>query len=186
MELIFWAGMIAGAIAGSLDKNNRIAGAAGGAFIGLFISSVFWLVSGLFIIDITDNYESNFYDYKEEKHYITAINDGQSTRFNGRFFLGSGNVGGGGMAYYAYAEVGKDKYKQVSFNPDNCIIVEDIDSTERPYYIQIRTRLKKEVWDGIKKWDRWSMGPTMIDKEKGYEIHIPKGSILTNFNFDLK
>lgn len=187
METIFWVGVglgsLIGLIAGILpykDPIELIDSIFGGTAIGLAIASFIWFVG-------TPTYSKNeTIDYVSNKRGIVAIADGQSTEVSGRFFLGMGSVSGGGTAYWAYEQLEANRYKQITFEPRETTIVEDIDSLSKPYFMEIKRKIKPDVFKKKMEWDQWMRGPYQVYDHVGWEIHIPKGSIVHNFNLDLK
>lgn len=104
-----------------------------------------------------------------ERKNIVALQDNNSIQ--GSFFLFSGQING--VSYYHYMEQ-KDGYKVANkIKVDNTRIYEDGGNFIEECTIEFKNR----------NWDNWA---AIWDKTCDSKIHIPKDSITTKFNIDLK
>jgi hypothetical protein len=142
-----------------------------GILTGFIFGCVAW-----FFIGLVNQPES--IQYEKSERQLVALKNGES--MSGSFFLGSGSFSGD-MKYYGYEDLGNERYKMVKF-PNSSIIIEDVKEGEKPYFVEFR---KKADAEGC-EYKKWMMGPFEMDNFVGWEIHIPKGSILRgNFELDL-
>jgi hypothetical protein len=187
MDTIYWIGIIISGVLGgffSTDDEERPGNIVVGAFFGLIIS----FVAGFIVAEVINGKIPSVYvEYVSgDKRNLSSFKDNMSSQISGSFFLGIGSFSGGGSVYYGYEDLGESRYKQVKFNPEYSVIVEDIDSTETPYFVEIWERLTDSVYNERLKWDGWMMGPYREKSFKRWEIHIPKGSILQTFELNLE
>jgi hypothetical protein len=103
-----------------------------------------------------------------EESELVALQDNITTQ--GSFFLGSGSVDGE-LKYFFYEKSGQG-FKSRSVHSDGVILVE---SDEARY----------QEW--LKKDDKWWYWVFVLSgSEQKKIIKIPKGTILSNYNLDLK
>jgi len=145
-----------------------------GLFGGFMVGFLIWFFVGI-------NNKPKTIEYQGEKRYLTALKDTYET--SGSFFLGSGSFDGE-MKYYGYESLGDSRYKMIKF-PNNSIIVEDVDSCSKSYFVEIREMSDSTglIWD----YEDWIFGPFKFDEHIIWEIHIPVGSILKgSYELDLE
>ena len=140
-------------------------------FLGIFISLLFGFFALLLSIILTCiiGYFVETKDVMQPKIILSALKD--NSTIEGQFYLFGGHIEG--VDYYYYIEQ-KDGYKQKGkIKSEGTKVFEDGNN-----YIQT---YKKEFVNPT--WRYWAL---ILDYDCQAEIHIPKNSITTEYNIDLK
>lgn len=131
------------------------------------------IIGGLIIVPLFAIFFHAAFDseeYVKENIQMVALKDNMATE--GKFFLGSGTVDS--SIKYFYMTKTEKGLKIDSVNASDSYLVED--DSVNPYIEIHSTRFKNEF---VEKWfPNWYSGYTII--------HIPKGSILYNYQVDLQ
>lgn len=124
-----------------------------------------------FIVILLTQGTSNRYEYTKETYQISCLSD--SSTIKGRQYLFSGCIDG--INQYKVYKINEDGSKElVKFNAENVKVYED-GKTEVTEYAE-------EFESDFVKWLIGSNG----DDTTRYEIHIPQGTITTEYGIDLK
>jgi hypothetical protein len=136
--------------------------------VGVLVGALF---GGSISLLVSEGYKDEMVSYhKYNKREIYALQDNINT--NGSFFLGSGKIDGE-MYYYYYEKLTNGGFKSHKIQSSSVIVFEDQDSTA--YIINTYKRLPKDH-----SAYNWTF------RMPGTEIHVPKGSIVHDYNLDLK
>ena len=129
-----------------------------------------------FLIGMTSDLDTIVVE--KEKRSLVSLKD--NTSVSGGFFLGIGTS----MNYYGYEDLGNNRFQMVTFSSNN-VIVEDVPVNGKAYFVRIASI--SDPNDKLWEYDKWMIGPFARERTRGYEIHIPKGSILKNeYKLDLE
>jgi len=109
----------------------------------------------------------SFYDGTWSIHQLT-----DSSQIEGSFFLGSGSIRQTPV-YYFYAETGTDTYELHWVNASRTTIHES-DSNPHIDYTGYRS---ENAWLNV-------FGAAGADGQETYDIYVPKGSIVQNYNLN--
>ena len=137
---------------------------------GLIVTFIIWVIATSLIASIIGIFPKTEM-VKGDKVQIVAISDGSAT--GGSFFLGCGSVKETSYYFY-YKKMSNGGFKQEKIKVSDAIIFED--STKAP---SIQFYHEDYVNKG---WHNWAI----LFYSSTAEIFVPKGSIVQNFNFDLK
>lgn len=134
------------------------------------VASIIWVI-GTFIIAVIIGLFPKTEFVKVDNVQVVAISDGGAN--SGSFFLGCGSVQEQSYYFY-YKKLPNKGFKQERIRVSDATIFEDSTKTPsiqfyREYYVN-------------KGWHNWAI---LFYGSKA-DIFVPKGSIIRNFNFDLK
>lgn len=130
-----------------------------GAVVGAFVCFLLALFLGSFAP--TENVKTQTLD-------IVSIHTSDS--IHGSFFLGSGTING--QTYYSYyAKTSDAGFQHGKVNADYTVVYEDM--TEQKGRIEVYERRVDASW--------WLRNWVLVEPHYTYRAHIPKGSILQNF-----
>ncbi|MFW6219746.1 MAG: hypothetical protein ACOC33_02815 [bacterium] len=157
-------------------------------YFGYFISIAFvaFVVVTIIFGLIRSRYESNFKNIKEvpyKEYELVSLNDNRDIHGGAGmiFFVGSGYINQE-LYYYFYVKdikTGLIEFKKeyAENNYYDKIYIKEIDGNEKPRFVKYGYFLK----------DKESIfyDPYLIENSKSI-LYVPKGSVLKNFNLDLK
>ncbi len=173
LNIIFWGCIIVAFVFGIValfDEYNDL----GLKIILLLISPVIGFMIGIFLMLIISCAVSLFakqetvFDYQEN---LYTIQDNITT--NGNFFLGTGRINDNLKFYYATKD---DKGIQIKtlINDSNVRIIEDDEKVIKYYKPIYSSEIIKKLFTE----------PMISDYQ--IELHIPKSSVIMDYNIDLK
>ncbi len=151
----------------------------------VIVSSIIGAILSLIIVGITtkiirDNASTHL--ELSEVRYLKAFADNTNGNINGNFFLGSGSINSSPEYYYYYfVDSAKTTVKMDEMSAT---------SNEQPVYIieSDSTTPRVEIYRNVFNSNtNFFLKNSRHYREIGkYIIYVPKNSILTNFNLDLK
>lgn len=131
------------------------------------------LVPLAFIMGIRETAEDKDFDYKKESSIeIAAFEDNITSE--GSFYLGSGSVEG--VMKYFYMIEREGGLQTESIPSDNTIIYDKDEKLKKP---------RIDVYEGTYN-KMGSVGKMLNITKTKYKVYVPKGSVKTNYNVDLK
>lgn len=144
------------------DTLDRIVYAGMSAVLGFFIGS---LLLGVIISEMAPRVSQNTSTVN-----IVSIRTGDGVE--GTFFLGTGTINGYPMYTY-FRQQSDGGYVQETIPAHSTVVYEDM--TDRRGTIETYDDVIPESW----KWRKWTA--VTIYRPSYYRVHIPKGSIMRNF-----
>lgn len=163
LGIFILAGIIIGVRTSDTDYTVAM---IGNGFVGAFIAILIYVCIALM-------YKPHA-DYEETiTHELVSLNDGSTT--SGSFTLGSGYVGEH-LTYTFYRKEGEHGIVRRSIRANKTTIYE-VDSTEAPKLVV------SEVPSGI-NYNLWLFSINKDCGKEHYDLYIPKGSIVKEFNLD--
>lgn len=158
MTIVLMVLVIGGAVIGARDWYTPVFSAIALAIGGLVLGvGLYALVSTL--VNHTPIYE---------QHDLLSLQDGSETQ--GSFFLGIGSVDG--VQMYSYYQDNGEWAEWKSTKAENVRVYQD---TDKPYIVQEKDCISHARW----------LVDCATDK-RVTEIHVPVGSIKTNFTLDAR
>lgn len=142
---------------------NYISSAILSGFIGCIVGIAIAIIIGV-------NAPNEYFISKRVD--IISLDDG--TKINGNFILGSGTIDQ--ESYYIFYEISPNgAISQHKLSVSDTYIYEDQDSSAFINYYKLRLTGCKD----------WGLKSIFINNDRYNEIHVPKGTIIRQFNLDL-
>jgi len=172
MVLLIISGIIGLIICGIIGWS--VSGHITGSIVGGFIGAVIALIIAIVVMIVINSYAKGEWVLTEEKELL-ALHDKNVSAVSGAFFLGCGQIKSEEEFYYVMYAKGKDgRIDFYKFTTSQVELYECETAGQKPCL---------KIWTGTFQITWHNIFSKMGTK---YQIYIPAGSIIQNYNLDLK